>query len=161
VLEWLETTSYSEWVTASWGWPFALTLHAFGSAIVAGLMFIIGLRLFGFFRTIPYTSLEKLAPYVWAGVVCQFYSGLTLWMSKPPKYVRDWVFDTKFTLVVIGIIFTVMFLKTLRLEATQWQATGAVSSTGLKRCGAACATWAFVIIMGRLTAYLGNLYGGV
>jgi hypothetical protein len=158
VLEWLQATQYSEWVSGSWGWPWALTLHAFGNAIVVGLMFIVGLRLFGFFRTIPYTSLEKLFPYVWFGVVCQFYSGLTLWMSKPPAYVRDWAFDTKFTLVVVGIIVTVLFLKTLRREAAEWQATGAVSTQGRRLVAVACLTWGFVIIMGRLTAYLGGLY---
>ena len=158
MFEWLQTTQYSEWVSASWGWPWALTLHAFGNAIVVGLMFIIGLRLFGFFRTIPYTSLEKLLPYVWVGVVCQFYSGITLWMSKPPAYIRDWVFDTKFTLVVIGVIVTVLFQKVLKREAAQWQAAGAVSAQGTKWVAAACVTWSFVIVMGRLTAYLGSLY---
>ena len=158
MLEWLQATSYSEWVQSSWGWPLALTMHAFGNGIVVGLMFIIGLRLFGFFRTIPYTSLDKLLPWVWVGVVCQVYSGFTLWMSKPPKYVADWVFDTKFSLVVIGVILTVLFQKTLRREAAGWQAAGAVSSRGRKLIAVACTAWGFVIVMGRLTAYLGGLY---
>jgi hypothetical protein len=158
VLEWLQTTPYSEWVRTSWGWAFALTIHAFGNALVVGLMFIVGLRLFGFFRTIPYTSLNRLFLFIWIGVACQVYSGLTLWMSKPPRYVHDWVFDTKFTLVVIGVTLTVFFQRTLRREAADWQAAGAVSKRGLRLGGAACVAWAFVIIMGRLTAYLGSLY---
>ena len=158
MLEWLGMTPYSEWVKTSWGWAFALTLHAFGNAIVVGLMFIIGLRLWGFFRTIPYPSLRKLFPFIWAGVVCQAYSGPTLWMTKPARYVYDWVFDTKFTLVVIGIVLTVLFQKTLIREAADWQANGAVSKRGMRLVTAACVVWAFVIIMGRLTAYLGSLY---
>ena len=66
------------------------------------LMWIIALRLWGFFRSVPYTSLRKLFPYFWIGFAVQVYSGVTLWMAKPPKYVKDWVFDTKFTLVVLG-----------------------------------------------------------
>ena len=38
VLDWIQSTSYAVWVRESWGWPFALTLHAFGNAIVVGLV---------------------------------------------------------------------------------------------------------------------------
>ena len=31
MLEWLTNTQYAVWVRESWGWPFALTLHAFGN----------------------------------------------------------------------------------------------------------------------------------
>jgi nitrite reductase/ring-hydroxylating ferredoxin subunit len=53
VLEWLTSTPYADWVRESWGWPLALTVHAFGTATVVGFIFIIGLRLLGLFRTIP------------------------------------------------------------------------------------------------------------
>jgi len=62
VLDAIQSTPYATWVRESWGWPFALTFHAFGNAIVVGLIFIICLRLLGLFRTIPYTSLQKLIP---------------------------------------------------------------------------------------------------
>ena len=65
MLNWLETTSYAEWAGQSWGWALALTIHAFGTATVVGLTFIIGLRLFGLFGTIPYTSMNKLVPFIW------------------------------------------------------------------------------------------------
>jgi hypothetical protein len=159
-LEWLQTTGYSEWVQVSWGWAWALTLHAFGNATVVGLMWIIALRLWGFFRSVPYTSLRKLFPYFWIGFAVQVYSGVTLWMAKPPKYVKDWVFDTKFTLVVLGAITSYIFMKTLLAEDAQWQANGAVSKKGIKWVTIAAINVAFITIMGRLTAYLGQLYGG-
>src|SRR5260370_14596584 len=83
VLNWLEHTSYAEWVNESWGWPLALTIHAFGTATVVGLMSIIGLRLLGLFRTIPYTSLNRLVPLDWIAVLCPVVSGFTLWITKP------------------------------------------------------------------------------
>jgi hypothetical protein len=158
VLEWLQTTGYSEWVRESWGWAFALTIHAFGNATVVGLMFIIGLRLFGFFKTIPYTSLNRLFPFIWVAVVFQFMSGFTLFMSKPPRYVRDDVFDIKFTLVIVGVALTIYFQKMLKKDAASWQAAGKVTHKGVRMAAAACVVWAFVIVMGRLTAYLGSLY---
>ena len=158
MLDWLGKTAYSDWVRESWGWALALAIHAFGNAIVVGLVFIIAMRLFGLFRTIPYTSLPKLFPFIWVAIAFQIYSGFTLWMSKPVKYVHDWVFLTKFSLVCIGITLLVYFQRTIAEQSAAWQADGKVTSRGIRFAAAAALCWAFVIIMGRLTAYLGTLY---
>jgi hypothetical protein len=42
MFEWLEATSLAIWVKESWGWPLALTFHAFGSATMVGFSFIMG-----------------------------------------------------------------------------------------------------------------------
>ena len=109
MLEWMANTQYAMWVNQSWGWPVALTLHAFGTATVVGLIFIIGLRLLGLFRTIPYTTLSKLIPIVWLGIVCQVLSGVTLWLTKPAQYLADGMFEVKLALLVISVIVTVYF----------------------------------------------------
>ena len=158
MLEWLQTTAYSDWVRASWGWALALTIHAFGNATVVGLTLIMGLRLFGFFRTIPYTALPRLFPFIWTGIAFQVISGFTLWMSKPARYVKDGVFDIKFSLVVVGVVLLVYFQRIITRQSPEWQARGRVSGGGVRLAAAACLCWAFVIIMGRLTAYLGSLY---
>ena len=158
MLEWLQTTEYSQWVRESWGWALALTVHAFGNAIVVGLVLIMAMRLFGLFRTIPYTALPKLFPFIWVAICFQVASGFTLWMSKPARYVKDGVFDIKFSLVVIGVVLLVYFQRTITRESPQWQSAGKVNAGGLRLAAAAALCWAFVIIMGRLTAYLGSLY---
>jgi hypothetical protein len=158
VLEWLQKTEYSQWVRESWGWALALTVHAFGNAVVVGLVLIMAMRLFGLFRTIPYTALPKLFPFIWVAIAFQIASGFTLWMSKPGRYVKDGVFDIKFSLVVIGIVLLVYFQRTITQESPDWQKAGKVTSKGLRFAAAAALCWAFVIIMGRLTAYLGSLY---
>ena len=160
MLEWLAHTPYAEWVNTSWGWPLALTIHAFGTATVVGLMFIIGLRLLGLFQTIPYTSMNKLVPLVWIAVVCQIVSGVTLWMTKPAQYLADGMFEVKITLVIIAIVVMWYFQNTMKREAAAWEAKGTVSSRGLKFVAATCLLWAAVTIGGRLTAYLGSLYLG-
>jgi hypothetical protein len=154
VLDWLENTSYAEWVNQSWGWPLALTIHAFGTAMVVGLTFIIGLRLFGLFGTIPYTSMNKLLPFIWFAAACQIVSGVTLWMTKPGQYLADGMF----TVVIIALVVTWYFQSTMKQEAASWEAKGAVSSRGRKLASATCLLWAAVTIGGRLTAYLGSLY---
>jgi hypothetical protein len=157
-LQSLQATPYAAWVREGWGWATALTIHAFGNATVVGLILIMGLRLFGLFRTIPLHSIRAFFPFIWVGVVCQVLSGVTLWMTKPARYVMDGVFDVKFSLVVIGVIVTIFYQRFLRREIPVWEASGAVSASGVRFAALTCVVWAGVLIMGRLTAYLGQLY---
>ena len=80
MLAWLESSQFSVWVRGDsiWGWPLALTVHALGTALVIGLIFIVNLRLLGLFETIPYTSLKRLFPVIWAAFALQFLSGFAL-----------------------------------------------------------------------------------
>ena len=158
MLDWIANTDYATWVRQSWGWALALTFHAFGTAIVVGLIFIITLRLLGFFRSIPYTSLNRLLPVIWIGFVVQVLSGATLWASKPARYLADGLFQWKFTFVVFAAIVTVFFHQLLRREAPNWQSAGAVSVRGTRFVLLTALLWAAVLVAGRLTAYLGQLY---
>lgn len=158
-LQALAMTDYATWVRESlWGWPLSLTFHAFGNAAVIGLSFIIALRIFGFFRSIPYASLSRLFPVIWLGVVIQAFSGSSLWMTKPDKYVSAFMFDAKFTFVLVGIALTAIFQSTLGREAASWQAAGKVSPQGTNLAVFMALAWTGVLVTGRLTAYLGTLY---
>lgn len=158
MLDWIQNTDYATWVRESWGWPFALTLHAFGNAIVVGLYFIIAMRLLGLFRTIPITSLNRLIPVIWTGVIIQVFSGTTLWVSKPAKYLADGLFEWKLFFVISGVIVTIYFQKMLRENGAKWQAAGRLPANHLRFVVLTAFVWAGVLVAGRLTAYLGQLY---
>ena len=158
MLEWLESTQFSAWVrTELWGWPLALALHALGTALVIGFILIIGLRLFGLFKLIPYNLLNRLFPVVWAALVLQLLSGFTLWMTKPTQYVDDVAFVLKFSLIIVGVILTLSFYRTIQREAASWEAKAAVSSRGVRLGAAALLVWCVVLLAGRLTAHLGAI----
>ena len=157
----LENSQFSALVRSElWGWPLALTVHAFGTALVMGFIFIICLRLLGLFETIPYTSLNRLFPVIWAALVLQLLSGFALWMTKPTRYVADAAFLLKFAFVIIGIILTLYLYGSIKREAASWDAAGAVSSRGTKFVAPSLLVWCVVLVAGRLTAYLGSLYTG-
>jgi hypothetical protein len=158
VLDWITNTDYATWVRQSWGWALALTFHAFGNAIVVGLIFIIALRMLGFFRAIPYTSLNRLLPVLWIGLVVQVISGTTLWVSKPAKYLADGMFQWKFAFVVLATVTTIFFHQMLQRETPNWQANGTVTLAGKRFVAVTAMLWAAVLVAGRLTAYLGQLY---
>ncbi len=158
MLEWLESTQFSAWVrTELWGWPLALTLHALGTALVIGFILIIGLRLFGLFKLIPYTLLNRLFPVVWAALLLQFLSGFTLWMTKPTRYVADGAFVLKFALVVAGMILTLFLYRTIKREAASWEAKGTTSPHAVTFVAANLLVWCVVLVAGRLTAHLGAI----
>ena len=158
MFEWLEATSVAIWVKESWGWPLALTLHAFGSATMVGFSFIMGLRLLGLFRTIPPSSLQKLIPFIWVCLGIQAGSGILLWLTKPARYLTDGLFDVKMFFVILGFFMTMQFQKTIQREAAGWDSSGTISRAGLRFVGLTAFAWAAVLVMGRLTAYLGQLY---
>src|SRR5438309_675879 len=158
VLDWIQNTQYATWVRESWGWPVALTLHAFENAMVVGLVCIICLRVPGLFRTIPYTSLNRLVLVSWISIVIQAFSGSTWWVSKPAKYLGDGMFQLKFALVILGVVATVYFENVLKRETPTWGVTGTASSRGVTTIAATALVWAAVLVAGRLTAYLGQLY---
>jgi len=161
VLAELENSQFSVLVRGElWGWPLVLTLHALGTAVVIGFIFIINLRLLGLFETIPYASLKRLFPLVWAAIVLQFLTGFALWTAKPTRYVADVAFLLKFSCVIIGIVLTSYLYGIIKREASSWDTAGSVPSPGIKFVAPSLLVWCVVVIAGRLTAYLGAIYLG-
>ena len=158
MLEWLESSQFSAWIrTDLWGWPLALTFHALGTALIVGFILIIALRLFGLFKMIPYTLLDRLFPVVWGALGLQFVSGFMLWMAKPTQYVGDIAFVVKFLLVIVGIVLTLYLYRTIKREAASRDAKGTASSQAVRLGSAALLLWCVVLIAGRLTAHLGAI----
>ena len=154
MLEWLAYTSVALWVKESWGWPLALTLHTFGSAIIVGFSFIMFLRLFGMLGTIPLAALKDLLPFIWVCVVIQALSGTLLWLTKPARYLEAGIFEVKLAFVVTGIVVTLYLEKALNKGADNW-ASGTISARSIRFVVATALVWSAVLIAGRLTAYLG------
>ena len=158
MLEQLEATPLSSLMREElWGWPLALTIHAFGTAIVVGFMLIISLRLLGVFAVIPYSALQRLFPVIWFGIVLQILSGAALWMAKPTQYTADVAFLTKLALIIIGIWLTRSFQVTIKREASTWEASGNAPSGATTFVAGAFLVWCVVLVTGRLTAHFGSL----
>jgi hypothetical protein len=162
VLAWLENTPFSAWERSEslWGWPVTLTIHVLGTAVVIGLIIIISLRLLGLFETVPYTSLKRLFPIIWIGLVLQFVSGFALWVTKPTRYVADVAFVMKLSFVIVGVVLTLYLYRVMTREAASWESAGTVSSREVKFVAANFLVWCAVVVAGRLTAHLGALYTG-
>ena len=161
MLETLEGSQFSALIrTELWGWPLALTLHAFGTALVISFVLIICLRLVGMFETIPYPALQRFFVVVWWAMGLQLVTGFALWMAKPTRYVADTAFMLKLALVVVGIFLLAYFQRLVQREAVSTEAAGAVVSGRTTLVVATLLIWCGTLVAGRLTAYLGTIYTG-
>ena len=159
MLEWLGQTDYAVWVQQSlYGWAINLTVHAFGNAVIVGVIVVVALRAFGAFKPLPFTTLRKLLPLIWIGLVTQVVSGFGLFTTKPERYFADGLFQWKLLFVFLGFICTLYLQRMLKEEEGAWQANNKPSPWGLRVIAATALVWAMVLVMGRLTAYLGQLY---
>jgi hypothetical protein len=159
MLEWLGQTDYAFWVqTSLYGWAINLTIHAFGNAVIVGTILIVALRLAGVFRPLPYTMLRRLIPLIWIGLIVQILSGVSLFTTKPDRYFADGLFQWKLLFVLLGAIATVYLTRVLKAEEGTWEASNKASDWGMRVAAATAIVWAMVLVMGRLTAYVGQLY---
>jgi uncharacterized membrane protein len=155
LLQWMEDTSFSEWIlTSSTGWPLMLTIHAIGLAIVVGIVFSMNLRMLGFYGTIPYTSINNFLRIAWIGIVMNVITGFSIFMTQAVSYVTSVPFLTKITFIILGIANLVYMQKVLKREAAGWQAAGGVPRIGYVLAGTSLFFWIVAVITGRLIAYL-------
>ena len=160
MFEWLEMSAYATWVRESlYGWAINLTFHAFGNGIVVGVIIIIALRLLGLFQPIPFSTVRRvLIPVIWVGVIIQVISGVGLFATKPDRYFAEPMFQLKLLFLLSGIVVTLLLQRTLKAESHTWRLTSPAPAKGRSLVGFAALAWAGVLIMGRLTAYVGQLY---
>jgi OmpA-OmpF porin, OOP family len=161
VLSWLENSPFSVWAKGSslLGGPSLLTIHVLGTALVIGLIFIIHLRLLGVFDSIAYTSLRRLFPALWVGFVVQLLSGAALWVTKATQYAIDLAFVLKLVLVVAGFILMLILYGAVKQKAVSWAADTAPVPRRFTFIVPSLLVWCVIVILSRLTAFLGALPG--
>ena len=154
-MAWLESTALAEWVRTSLvGYPFVLTVHSVGMAIMVGLVTVIDLRLVGRFERIPYASLDGLLKLAWYGLAINALSGAAIFTSQAVSYITSPVYLLKMAMVLGGAIVAWRMQPILRRDATSWDGGSAVPSSMQTMAKASLAMWLVAIITGRFTAYL-------
>jgi hypothetical protein len=154
-LMWLENTGFAEWIRVSTvGYPLMITLHSIGLAIMVGLSVALDMRLLGWFKGVPYTSLYKLLGVAWIGFIINFISGAALFTSQAASnYAHNTQFWLKMAFVVLGAILVGWTQVVIKRDAQGW--TAALAPAGVRGLAwATIAAWAAATITGRLIAYL-------
>lgn len=154
-LEGLEQTAYAQWIlTSANGWPLMLSLHALGLAIIVGVVFSLNLRIYGFFRGLPYTSLHGLMGIGWIGIILNIFTGISVFLTRPAGYLASNPFRVKILFIIFGIIVLVYTRKILAREAASWDAAGSAPPIATWLATAALFFWIVAVVSGRLIAYI-------
>ena len=153
-LSWLEQTAYSEWIVYGLtGWPLMLSMHAVGLSLIVGTAFSLNLRLLGFFKPIPISSLCGLMGIGWFGIALNVFSGVSLFMAQATFYVTSPPFLVKIIFIILGIVVLHLTQKTLKTSAGDWD-SGGVPNQGKMLALASLSFWTLATLAGRLIAYL-------
>jgi hypothetical protein len=139
-----------------YAFPITEGVHLIGLALSVGLIFLTDLRLTGLlFKEVPVPDvLRSLRPYVMAGFVAVFISGVLLFWAEASMLVENPAFPFKLAFIVLAGINALYFELVIarRAPVRENHTTLPVS---VRRAGyASLVLWTLVIICGRLIPYM-------
>jgi hypothetical protein len=157
VIDWraLQNSPFTDWLLGSdsiWTYPFVLTLHTAGLAVLVGASAIVHLRLLNVGASIPLEKFRGLFRFVWGGFAVNLVTGLMLFVTQAADRVSDPVFGVKIASIALALGISVIARRRIVRAAdaaphdarrTRW-----IAASGL-------ALWALAIVTGRLMAYAG------
>ncbi len=155
LFEWLEGTQVALWVGESlWAYPFLLSLHAVGLAVVVGIVVMLDLRLLGSFKGLDVASFLPVMRFAWIGFVVNAVSGAFLFTSQATTFVSSVPFLLKIGMIFVGAILAAVIQHRLRGVRDGTDNDFANSGATKLIAGVSLATWIGAIVTGRLIAYI-------
>ncbi|WP_348729743.1 hypothetical protein [Rheinheimera texasensis] len=136
-------------------YPLVEGSHLLSLAFSFGLIVLIDLRLTGIALVqLPvHALLRQLRPYLLAGFVITFITGILLTFAAGPELLNSFVFPLKLLLIVLAGLNAIWFEWRYGRDVTQWQQ--APHPAGVRLAGfASLGFWSGVVILGRLIPYL-------
>ncbi|GAB4216885.1 MAG: hypothetical protein OHK0012_20080 [Synechococcales cyanobacterium] len=136
--------------TSLWAYPLVNAAHILGLALWIGGVMPLGLRLVGFWPTVPLMLLVRvLAGTSGIGLGLTLVSGGLLFITRASRYVVSGVFLGKMALLGLGLIGLVGLSRALRCppeSGSRWL----VRLLG----GLILVVWPLVLLLGRLVGYV-------
>jgi len=154
-LEWLEYSALADWVgTSAWGYPILLTSHSIGLAIIVGILFVLNMRLLGFFSDITIVGLSSLLKLAWSGFLINLVSGTALFISQATFFATHIAFLIKITAIILALVNAAFIQSLIKQQGQHWDSAGATPGRVKVLALVSLALWVTAIIAGRLIAYI-------
>ena len=154
MLSFLDQSAFSTWLLSSnsiWAYPTVLTLHTFGMMVLVGSALMIDLRLLGFGRGIPLSSLERMFRVMWGAFWLNLATGTMLFIVDASKRGTQPLFLIKLALVASGITTIVL----LRRRVFVGSEPLVISAAAKRLAVTSLLVWSAAVTAGRLLAYVG------
>jgi uncharacterized membrane protein len=128
------------------------TVHFFGYTLVFATVLAVTLRIFGVWKSMPYSAVHRILPLGAFGVFMNVFTGMLMLMADTSRYVNEASFWPKMFFLPIGAIAVLYFSLSDKLWAVK---AGEEAPMGAKWVAALVLfSWVVVIMGGRLLPYL-------
>ena len=154
-LQWLANSPLGVWVSSSetYGYYILLSVHAIGMSIVAGVIFMLCVRLLGYAKDLPVNVFDRLFSIAKWGFVFNALSGVGLFAANGINLVKNVPFLLKLTFILVGGVSLLLMARAVVTERDAIS-SGAQASAKIKTLAVITATlWVAVILSGRIIAY--------
>ena len=144
-------------VNLKWGWPASETVHFIGLCLLFGVVLLVDLRMLGFLKGLPFSTLHRLLPWGVLGFGVNVVTGILFFIGAPPDfYVNNPVFIWKLALILVAganaLYFTVFeHAWTLGAGDTPSVAAKVAAASGIL-------VWAGVIFCGQMLPFFGHSF---
>jgi uncharacterized membrane protein len=144
-------------VNATWGWPACETIHFVGLSLLFGVVMLVDLRMLGFMKGIPFSTLHRLLPWGILGFGLNVVTGMLFFIGAPPGfYVTNATFFWKLALILVAganaLYFTVFDQPwTLGAGDEPPMAAKVAAASGI-------VLWTGVIYCGQMLPFLGHSF---
>jgi hypothetical protein len=157
------TVAQGEGLTASvegmitsviWAWPAMEAAHFIGMAIIIGVVVLVGLRVLGVGKNLPFSTMHRLLPLGALGLVVNVITGFFFFIADSGRYVAMDGFPPKIIFLVIGAVAIIYFT----IFDDTWSLKAGDDAPLLSKAVAAITifSWGAVMVFGRLLPYYGD-----
>jgi len=137
-----------------WAWPSMEAAHFIGMALIFGTVLIIGLRVLGVAKAIPFSAMHRLLPLGALGLLVNVVTGMFFFIADSGRYVAMDGFPPKIIWLVIGGLAILYF--TIFDEIWAVKSGEDAPVTAKLMAAATIVSWACVLVFGRLLPYYGD-----
>ena len=137
-----------------WAWPSMEAAHFVGMALLFGVVLLVGLRVLGVARNVPFSAVHRLLPLGALGLLANIVTGMFFFIADSGRYVAMDGFPPKIIWLVIGglaVLYFTMFDDIWAVKSGEDAPPRAKVMAALTMF-----SWACVLIFGRLLPYYGD-----
>ena len=144
-------------VNLKWGWPASETVHFIGLSLLFGVVLLVDLRMLGFLKGIPYSTLHRLLPWGVLGFGINVVTGMLFFIGAPPDfYVNNPVFIWKLAVILVAGANTLYF--TVFEQPWTLGAGDAPPIAARVAAASGIVLWVGVIFCGQMLPFFGHSF---
>lgn len=144
-------------VNKTWTWAASETVHFIGLSLLFGVVLLVDMRMLGFMRSIPFSTVHRLLPWGMLGFALNVATGMLFFVGAPPDfYTTNALFFWKLALILLAganaLYFTVF--------EQPWMLEAGDTPPLVARVAAASGIflWLGVLFCGQMLPFLGHSF---